>query len=314
MKNHIHLSSIVIAALLGSALAAPAVSLAQSAGNVDVKGLPKGLVVSAPPKGPVVSPQKARENLKVGDRVTVTGRVGGSPKPFVDSRAVFTIVGEELLACDDRPDDACPQPWDYCCEQKSDIAKSSATVQILDDKKKPLKIGMKGKAGLKELSEVTVTGTVAAVDAKTLIINAESMFVAPALPPAVYSRDEIAGAKSVTEAKSSAKVGDEVVLRGRIGGHAEPILSGQALFTLVATELSYDAGKDKAWTYPGIDVATVSMHACTVQFADKEGKPLAMELQGRHRLAPGAEVVVRGKVARNENGALVVNATQYHVK
>jgi hypothetical protein len=314
VKKTIRLEFVVIATLLGWGLVAPAMSLGQSQAVGDIKGLPKDLVVSAPPKGHIVSPQKARPGVKVGDRITVTGRVGGSAKPFVDSRAVFTIVGEELPACDDRPDHTCPQPWDFCCEQKSDVVRASATIQILDEKKRHLKVGMKGKAGLKELAEVTVTGIVAMVDDKTMLISAELMYVAPALPAGVYSSEEISGSQSVIEVKSSAKAGEQVVIRGRIGGVPDSVREGQASFTLVSPELGYEAGKEEAWLYPGVGAETVAAHACTVQFADANGKPLAVELRGRHGLKPGAEVVVKGKVARNESGELVVSATQYHVK
>jgi hypothetical protein len=114
---------------------------------------------------------------KVGDTIVLRGRIGGSREPFVAGRAMFTLVGSGLKACSDRPDDACTTPWDYCCETKEAIALHSATIEVLDAQKKVLRTDLKGRRGLKELSEVVVTGTIAAVNEKTLVVAATSMHV-----------------------------------------------------------------------------------------------------------------------------------------
>ncbi len=47
---------------------------------------------------------------------SLSGRIGGSEKPFVDGLAAFTIVDLKVPYCAD--DEGCPTPWDYCCNQK----------------------------------------------------------------------------------------------------------------------------------------------------------------------------------------------------
>ena len=52
-----------------------------------------------------------------------------------------------------------------------------ATVQVVDGKGKPLNVSVKGVNGLNPLSEVVVRGLVAKQDGKTLIVNAQNIFV-----------------------------------------------------------------------------------------------------------------------------------------
>jgi hypothetical protein len=121
----------------------------------------------------------AKTGLKVGDEVTLRGRIGGSSQPFVDGRAVLTIVDKALPACSDNPDDNCATPWDYCCESRADILANSATVQVVDQAGQPLKIGLENAQGLNPLREIVVVGKVAQRDdAGVLVVNATGLFVA----------------------------------------------------------------------------------------------------------------------------------------
>lgn len=115
--------------------------------------------------------------LKVGDEVVLRGRIGGSKETFVPGRAIITLVGRGLKACSDHADDHCPTPWDYCCETKEAITANSATIQVVDAKGQVLRTDLKGRRGIKELSELVVTGKVAVADAKALVINATSIVV-----------------------------------------------------------------------------------------------------------------------------------------
>jgi hypothetical protein len=141
--------------------------------------LPEGFFLSAVPEGSKTV-EEVKPAAKKGDTVAVRGRIGGSEHPFVDGRAVFTIVGPGLKACSDHEDDHCKIPWDYCCETKTDIVLHSATIQVLDASGKPLKLGMKGRGGLKELSDVSVVGKVTSADEKTLVVQALGMYIHPA--------------------------------------------------------------------------------------------------------------------------------------
>lgn len=125
-----------------------------------------------------VSEVRKAGTLKVGDEVVLRGRIGGSKEPFVAGRAVFTLVGRGIKACNENPDDKCSVPWDYCCETRADILAHSVTVQVVDTKERILRTDMKGRHGLKELSEVVVVGNVASTDGNSLVLVARGAFVA----------------------------------------------------------------------------------------------------------------------------------------
>jgi hypothetical protein len=123
--------------------------------------------------------EEVKATAKPGDTVVLRGRVGGSEAPFVDGRAVLTLVGAGLAACSDDPEDTCKTPWDYCCETPDQIAAHSATIQVADKDGQPVKTGLKGLHGLKELSDITVAGTVAQAEGGVLIVSASGVYVNP---------------------------------------------------------------------------------------------------------------------------------------
>mgnify|MGYP007032566745 FL=1 len=119
----------------------------------------------------------AKKSSRPGDKIAVRGRVGGSVTPFVENRAVFTIVGRGPHACSDHEDDHCKTPWDYCCTPRDDLRAHSATIQIVDESGAPLRTGIKGRHGIKELSDLTITGTVISSEGGSLIIRASGIYV-----------------------------------------------------------------------------------------------------------------------------------------
>lgn len=127
------------------------------------------------------SPQEIhaiRTTAKPGDQVTVSGIVMGREKPFVEGRAAF-ILGDptKMTPCNKMPDDHCKTPWDACCDTPEVKREGSATIQIVDNGR-VIKQDLKGVHGLKELSTVTLTGTVdKASTAEALIINASQLHV-----------------------------------------------------------------------------------------------------------------------------------------
>ena len=176
---------IAIVALAASVFVSGAV--AQTTGGIkpaplDLKGLPTGIITSDTPAGPIASPKIVRATAKKGDRVSVTGRIGGGAVPWVKDRAMFTIVGDELEACTDHGMDGCPQPWDYCCEPKESLKANVATLQVVGSDGKPLKVAIEGANGLKPLSRITVTGTVAEAADGMMVVNAAGIFIEK--PPA----------------------------------------------------------------------------------------------------------------------------------
>lgn len=160
----------------------PAHTKAGAANAKPAATLPADLFVDMEPDG-AKSPEEIKASAKPGDKVAIRGRIGGSPNPFVEGRAVFTLMGPGLKACSDNPEDKCATPWDYCCETAADIAKHSAMVQVVDAAGTPLRTGLKGVNGLKELSQVTVQGVVHQANDKILVVSATAIYVATVKKP-----------------------------------------------------------------------------------------------------------------------------------
>ena len=120
-----------------------------------------------------------RTTAKPGDTITVSGKIMGRAKPFVDGRAAF-ILGDPktVTSCDKMDDDHCKTPWDACCDAPEVKRNGTVTVQIVGEDGRVLKQSLKGVHGLKELSEVIVNGTVdKSSTAEALVINASALAV-----------------------------------------------------------------------------------------------------------------------------------------
>jgi hypothetical protein len=136
------------------------------------------IFVSQPIESRPVPIPEAR-TLKPGEKVTLTGLVMGVARPFVDGRAVF-VLGDEgtITPCDLKGDDHCSEPWDACCDPAQVRMAGTAAIQIVDELGKPLKTGLKGVNGLRELSRVTVTGSVAPYSSEAaFIVNADAIHI-----------------------------------------------------------------------------------------------------------------------------------------
>lgn len=118
-----------------------------------------------------------KPSLKAGDKVALSGRVGGGKEPFVAGRAMFNLVDRRVPACSDNPEDTCKTPWDYCCESAEDLMANSATVEVIGVDGQMIKSGLEGVHGLKPLSRVVVVGTVATAEKGNLVVKAEGIWV-----------------------------------------------------------------------------------------------------------------------------------------
>ena len=134
-------------------------------------------VLAASPTGEPKSIHLIRATAKPGDEITISGKIMGNEKPFVEGRAAFILGDPEVLtACNENPDDKCTTPWDACCDSPEDKKRGIATIQILGADGRVLKERVEGVGGLANLATVTVSGKVAeGSSADALIINAQAI-------------------------------------------------------------------------------------------------------------------------------------------
>jgi len=124
-------------------------------------------------------------------------------------------------------------------------------------------------------------------------------------------------AVDVAAAKQTAKVGDLVVVRGRIGGRLDPISKDSAVFVIVDPALhscDQNAGDTCAtpWDYCCETPETMSANNATVQIVDVAGSPIAIDVQSVG-LKPLDTVVVVGTVGpRPSPQVLTIKATGVH--
>ncbi|MBI1903395.1 MAG: hypothetical protein HYS13_20020 [Planctomycetia bacterium] len=117
-----------------------------------------------------------RETAGDGDDLVVVGRIGGSPNPWVEGFAQFSIVDRSLKACSEREGDSCPTPWDFCCDQ-SILAKSMVEVKIVDETGQTVAAGAKDFLGVKELDTIVVKGKAKKDDKGNVSILASQIYV-----------------------------------------------------------------------------------------------------------------------------------------
>ena len=116
-------------------------------------------VLAAAPDG-AVGIAESKANAGEGDTVVIRGRIGGRAEPLADDSPIFMIMDLSIQHCGENPGDACPVPWDYCCEQPATIAANAATVQLVDADGATA-ASSPASHGFKPLDEVIVVGTVA---------------------------------------------------------------------------------------------------------------------------------------------------------
>ena len=136
-------------------------------------------VLATAPAGESKAIHVVRTTVKPGDEITLTGRIMGSKKPFVEGRAAFMVGDPELLtACNEMPGEECKTPWDACCDSAEEKKTGTATIQIAGADGKVLSEGLEGVGGLQNLATVVVSGKVApGSSADALIVNATALQV-----------------------------------------------------------------------------------------------------------------------------------------
>ena len=126
-----------------------------------------------------------------------------------------------------------------------------------------------------------------------------------------------ADASDITDAKSNAREGDAIVLRGIIGGSKDPLSAESAVFRIVDANLfnrctSEDDSCSTPWDYCCADPDELVSKSATVQVVDAAGNPVSQDPRsvGIEELD---EVIVVGTVAPRPNEkVLTVRATGIH--
>lgn len=108
------------------------------------------------------------------DEVTVTGRIGGSAKPFVEGAAAFTIVDPSISPCSD--EEGCPTPWDYCCST-SELPTATALIKVVDEQGQLVTGDARKLLGVNELAMVVVRGKAERDAEGNLTVLANQVFV-----------------------------------------------------------------------------------------------------------------------------------------
>lgn len=126
------------------------------------------------PAGAVGVGAARKDSQNAGD-VTITGRIGGSEKPFIEGLAAFTIVDPKLKPCPD--EEGCPTPWDYCCASGDTLKENTALVKLVSADGKPVAKDARGLLGVKELTRIVVRGKAQRDEQGNLTVLAEKLYV-----------------------------------------------------------------------------------------------------------------------------------------
>lgn len=149
--------------------------------------------------------------------------------------------------------------------------------------------------------------------------TAATASAAPALPADLFATEPLASAEPVADVRD-AQEGEEVVVRGRIAGRANPFTEDRAQFQLVDVSVpscadNPDENCPTPWDMCCTDRKEVVANSITVQVLGPDGTPVRTTLNGIAGLQPMSEVAVKGTVKKSPDGKVVsVNATQIHVK
>jgi hypothetical protein len=131
------------------------------------------------------------------------------------------------------------------------------------------------------------------------------------LPGDLFVSASPGNAVEVIEARRSARDGEPIVVKGRIGGLTAPFAEQYAIFIL--SDLSFAACADGCGNLCSVPRDQVIAGLATVQVADEKGNPLKVPIKGVNGLQPMSEVTVVGKVAKANSKLLIINAKNIFV-
>lgn len=165
-----------LAALVGCAQDQPAApnDAAPSATSAASAADGAKFLLAAEPAG-AQSVLDIRATIHDQDEVVVAGRIGGAVNPWVSDVVAFTIVDASVKACGETEDDACPTPWDFCCEPG--LSKKKLAIEFVDEQGAIIEGDAKTLLGVEELDSVVIRGKARRDDAGNVTILATGVYV-----------------------------------------------------------------------------------------------------------------------------------------
>lgn len=140
------------------------------------------------------------------------------------------------------------------------------------------------------------------------------------LPDGLILKESPTTAANVADLKKTAKEGEEVILRGQIGGQAKDVFSGNRAMMMVADMKLKACNKNPGdtcetpWDFCCVPQNEKAAAIAIVQVVDEKGKLVKSSLKGAGGMDHLSVVVVKGKVAKNEGGNMIVNASGIYVE
>lgn len=122
------------------------------------------------------SVSEARKSSSDNDEITLVGRIGGDVKPWVEGQAAFSLVDIQLKPCNEKGDDACETPWDYCCDTDV-LGSNKALVKVVDQSGKTVAKDARQLLGIKELQTLVVRGRAKRDQAGNLTVLASGIYI-----------------------------------------------------------------------------------------------------------------------------------------
>jgi len=153
------------------------------------------------------------------------------------------------------------------------------------------------------------------------IVLTSTILNASELPETLLVATAPADAKGVSDTRRNAQPGEDIVVRGRIGGTMKP-LSETAAIAVLADEKGIKACSDipgdtceTPWDFCCEPSEKLRASILTIQVRDEQGKIVRKTLRGMGGLEELSTVVVKGKVdKRSTSQALMVNAEAIFVE
>ena len=140
------------------------------------------------------------------------------------------------------------------------------------------------------------------------------------LPSGLFLTQAPEKAAELIATRETAKDGDAVVVRARVGGRQDPFSADRAVMTVADTSLlSCDKMPgdtcETPWDYCCDDPASLAKAIASVQVVGSDGKPLRATLKNVSGIAPLKEVVIVGTLRKSPDGkAATINANGIFVK